>query len=596
MWYALEGQPAIKVLEKTPAVGQGTNFGNTDAANAKFGQYLLENYHTGKDPAETNPVAYTWFDNVIVSTSRIADPGVTVPIIPDTTNPSATITSPIPPTTSTTTSPITVSGTASDNIGVTSVTWTCIQCVTKGGTATSSPGTSISWLIPALDLVAGTNTLNVVAHDAAGNVSTAATLTIAYAPQPIRYASTTGGGTACTVITTPCTLTVALGQLLASETLFLRAGTYTTYLNGDTFNWPSGTSGSPTTIAGYPGETVIIRPASDSIINMSAAVNGAKSYIKFQNLILDGGAMNSGNQVIGSNGAQTNIEFDHIIIQNNPDNNAWSVCATCNNWWIHDSQIINLRGGYGIYNTTQGTMFEHNTISGGDSYAIHNYNSGHNDVSNNTYRYNTITNNGHGVLYSGGAVLGSGSNNAFYGNLVYNNLRAGVIIQDCTDCVVYNNTIYGNGATSGASGLLVGDAGAIPVRTIIRNNIIAASTGANISDNSSSATTHDHNLCDVAGTWCDTTQATTAIFVNPTSANFHLKTGSLALNTGTPLAFPYNTDIAGITRPQGAAFDLGAYELVASTPPVVTIVNPTPNPTLGVTSPIFSLGGTSNLP
>ncbi len=144
---------------------------------------------------------------------------------------------------------------------------------------------------------------------------------------------------------------------------------------------------------------------------------------------------------------------------------------------------------------------------------------------------------------------------------------------------------------------MIGDAGATPTRPIVRNNIIAASTGSNVSINGSVSPTNDHNLCDVAGTWCDTVQAATSIFINPASANFRLNAGSSALNTGTPLASPYNTDIAGIIRPQGAAFDLGAYELNASIiQPVVTIVNPTANTKLTVQAPLFSLGGTSNLP
>ncbi|MES2367579.1 MAG: right-handed parallel beta-helix repeat-containing protein, partial [Pseudomonadota bacterium] len=374
-----------------------------------------------------------------------------------------------------------------------------------------------------------------------------------------RYASTTGSGSACTVISTPCTLTVALGQLVVSDTLYLRAGTYTTYLNGDTFNWPSGSSGAPTTIAGYPGETVTIRPASESIINMSSSTFGAKTYIKFQNLILDGGVMDSGTQVVGSNGAQTHIEFDHITIQNNPDNNGFSVCAACTDWWIHHTTITNLRGGYGIYNTTTGTLFEYNTISGGDAYAIHSYNQGHNDVSNNIYRYNTITDNGHSVQFSAGAILASGSNNAFYGNLVYGNLRTGVIIDDCTDCLVYNNTIYGNGATNGGFGLQIGNSGTA-VRPIIQNNIVAANAGANFNNTSSSAPTHDHNLCEVAGLWCDNTQAVVSIFTNAGSNDFTLKTGSLAIDTGTNLATVFTTDLNGTTRPSGSAFDLGALE------------------------------------
>jgi hypothetical protein len=363
----------------------------------------------------------------------------------------------------------------------------------------------------------------------------------------------------------------------AGDILYIRSGTYTTYLNGDTFNWPSGSSGSPTTIAGYPGDTVIIRPATESIINMSSSTFGAKTYIKFQNLILDGGVMNSGTQVIGSNGAQTNIEFDHITIRNNPDNNGWSVCATCSNWWIHHSTITNLRGGYGIYNTAAGTIFEYNTISGGDAYAIHSYNQGHTDVSNNTYRYNIITDNGHSAQFSAGAIIANGSNNAFYGNLVYSNLRTGLIIEsDCVDCLIYNNTIYSNGASVGGFGIEVRS----PTRPILRNNIVASNAGPNFSVASPSSPIHSNNLCEAAGTWCDTTQAVASIFVDVASANFQLKAGSLAIDTGTPNVAPGTTILACagsiITGCfNGSAPDLGAYETgvptaVVGGPPTLT--------------------------
>jgi hypothetical protein len=44
-----------------------------------------------------------------------------------------------------------------------------------------------------------------------------------------------------------------------------------------------------------------------------------------------------------------------------------------------------------------------------------------------------------------------------------------------------------------------------------------------------------------------------------------LTVGSPAIDAGTTNA--YTTDILGVTRPQGSAFDIGAYEFVATPPP-----------------------------
>jgi hypothetical protein len=86
----------------------------------------------------------------------------------DTTPPTVTITSPTSSLTYTVTgSSLTLQGTASDNIGVTQVTW--VNSRGGGGTAT---GTS-SWTASAIALQLGSNVLTVTARDAAGNMATA---------------------------------------------------------------------------------------------------------------------------------------------------------------------------------------------------------------------------------------------------------------------------------------------------------------------------------------------------------------------------------------------------------------------------------------
>jgi hypothetical protein len=76
MWFAQDGLPPRRTMRRDPAVGTGQSMGNADPARSRFGQFRMTNYHTEKNPTQTNPVAYTWFDNVIISKTRISDPGI----------------------------------------------------------------------------------------------------------------------------------------------------------------------------------------------------------------------------------------------------------------------------------------------------------------------------------------------------------------------------------------------------------------------------------------------------------------------------------------------------------------------------------------
>jgi hypothetical protein len=86
----------------------------------------------------------------------------------DTTPPTIAITTPTSGSTySTPTSSLALGGTASDNVGVTQVTW----ANSRGGSGTTSGTTS--WTATGIALQAGANVLTVTAKDAAGNTRTA---------------------------------------------------------------------------------------------------------------------------------------------------------------------------------------------------------------------------------------------------------------------------------------------------------------------------------------------------------------------------------------------------------------------------------------
>lgn len=94
----------------------------------------------------------------------------------DTTAPEAAITSPTSDATyETTSSPLSLGGTASDVVGVTSVTWSN----DKGGSGTASGTTE--WSITGISLQSGDNVITITARDAANNEGTDS-ITVTYTP------------------------------------------------------------------------------------------------------------------------------------------------------------------------------------------------------------------------------------------------------------------------------------------------------------------------------------------------------------------------------------------------------------------------------
>jgi hypothetical protein len=120
--------------------------------------------------------------NVITVTARdaAANQGtatLTVTYTPqDTTPPTIAITSPTSTGAySTVSGSLNIGGSASDNVGVTQVTWSCDRC----GIGTAA-GTS-SWTVNGITLLSGVNVITVTARDAAGNKQMAF-LTVTYTP------------------------------------------------------------------------------------------------------------------------------------------------------------------------------------------------------------------------------------------------------------------------------------------------------------------------------------------------------------------------------------------------------------------------------
>lgn len=345
----------------------------------------------------------------------------------------------------------------------------------------------------------------------------------------------------------------------------IAAGTYTGTLNkvdSQTFTVNGSSSwATANTIRAAAGATVTIRPPSgQEAIRLTSST---QSYLIFQDLILDGvnnpddGAPNCALfQWQGSH----HIRLDDVEVENWPN---YGVCfdgagATNGETFneVLDSEIhdngsgTDQTNGHAFYVTSGENLFDGNLIYNNLGYGFHLYdNSGPKIINRNIIRNNKIYANGrNSSTTSYGIVIAWGTNNQIYNNLIYDNLYGGV--QDYTGAETtkyYNNTITGNVRgfdlqfySSGAT---------------LTNNIVYNNSSADITDFGGT------------GTPTQTTNLTSnPTFVNAGADDYHLQAGSAARNTGTTVA-TVATDYDGVARPQGAFYDIGAYEYDEGSPP-----------------------------
>jgi hypothetical protein len=140
--------------------------------------------------------------------------------------------------------------------------------------------------------------------------------------------------------------------------------------------------------------------------------------------------------------------------------------------------------------------------------------------------------------------MGSGSGNLAYNNLLVDSVGPAIHVRG-TGTKIFNNTIVGNGRAMhiGAS------------RAEIRNNIIYGNSQGIV--NQSTNIAFSNNLCGTAGTGCQFVGDPR--FVNRAAGDYHLRSGSPAIDRGQTLS-QVPRDYDDVLRPQGAAYDIGAYE------------------------------------
>ncbi|SNQ60961.1 hypothetical protein MNV_2120001 [Candidatus Methanoperedens nitroreducens] len=357
----------------------------------------------------------------------------------------------------------------------------------------------------------------------------------------------------------------------------------------------SGSSGNYITFAAYPGKTVTLDGTGislnyDGLIRMDGV-----SYIKISGfkivhstsmgIMISGGASN----IIAQNNYFNDIARSALYAQDSSyityDGNEVTNSQTAgfnggqqnenvniirtNNFEIKNNRIYN-NANFESIDVKEGSSYgsiHHNDISGAYSAGIYIDSQGRNAQNIDIYQnkvHDSQTSGARGIAI-GVENSGSAKNMRVFNNIVWNmgatgiaagtSYSAGVI----DNIAVTNNIVYNNGLVdSWGGGIRSEYSGATNIR--IRNNIASQNRNMQIENYAGGNTVITNNLVDGGGGTMGSSYVTgSPLFVNPSGGDFHIKSGSPAIDKGTSTDAP-GIDYDGNSRPKGAGYDIGSFE------------------------------------
>jgi len=331
------------------------------------------------------------------------------------------------------------------------------------------------------------------------------------------------------------------------------------------------------------------------------------------NAIIDA---NDINRVMEVDGGDINLTLDHITLTNGniPDKGAglffWGNGTLTLTHSTVSSNIANTTGncGAGIYNNSLATIIisdstvEDNTCvdatAAADGGGMYKAGGGVLTITNSTFANNYAPDNGGGLrieMPGGTATI----TNSTFANNTAGTKGGGVQVKDGTVTIEYS-TFSGNtadSATPSTGGAVQADGGTVSVaNSILANSITSSAAGKDCDQLAPGVVTLSRTLVelnsDCGGSIVSNFDPNLGALANNggTTRTMALLDGSPAINLSNDVNCPAS-DQRGVTRPQGAHCDLGAFEYDGDkTPPDTTIDSHPSNPDVDQT-PTFTFSG-----
>ncbi len=396
------------------------------------------------------------------------------------------------------------------------------------------------------------------------------------------------------------TIQKAADTMVAGDTVYVMAGTYSERVVPQA----SGNAGSLITYAAYPGHVVTIDGTG---VALPAGWGGlfeisGRSHIEISGFrVRDAGPDDNHTGILVEDSSHVTIEnnstyntassgigvwdSDHVTISGNEIelacNDGEQECLTVagtdvfevRNNWVHDGGPGS-RGGEGIDvkdGSSNGKVYGNHVETLNrlgiyvDAWDKHTYNI---EVYKNTVH--DCGADGLAVASEAGGLL---ENVRIYNNVVYHNRWLGLAVagwgepvpsHPMQDIIVVNNTFHDNGWTDWGGGISIDNPDAAGV--VLRNNLLSQNLSFQIMVEAGvPAPAADHNLIDGFRGEPGEIRGTDYVEGDPAFAgppDYHLTAGSPAVDNGSATAAPAD-DFDGVPRPQGAGYDIGAFELAA---------------------------------
>jgi hypothetical protein len=397
---------------------------------------------------------------------------------------------------------------------------------------------------------------------------------------------TPGGGTSAAPWRT---LQYAANRVLAGDTVIVRAGDYAGfYLETD------GTASAPITFTAEPGARITSRnPTTADGINLEGA-----DYIIVQGFVVD----NTGGTI--TRAGFRSVTNTHVTFRNNSADRCgtWGILTGFSDDILIENNVLSRSGTqHGIYvgNSGDRPVIRNNTCWGNAGCGIHmngdSSQGGDGIISGALVENNIIYDNG---TPGGGSGINCDGvqNSRFQNNLLYNNHASGISLYridgggPSTGNVVVNNTVLMAIDGRWALNIQNGSTGNQVYNNVLLNlhpthgsiDIGSTSLPGFLSDYNivmDRFTTNGGSTTLTLAQWRTNTGqdahsrvATPAqVFVDPATNNYRPKAGGPAVDNGTAMQAPLR-DLAATNRPQGAGFDIGAYEFITAVPPQIAAV------------------------